>query len=288
MSVPEYEIKMEKFKISYNASTLTGSREYNQDVFLADSVISEPESNSNQYFEDEYITSDTLKVFVVCDGVGMFKNSGMAAKAALEAVSKRVETCNATVEAAESDNDDSSVSLHDWVVETIGAAKEAMLAYCNENCTAGSSTISMLAIRNNEYVYANIGDSPAFLMKENGDFSELSLRHNLATLRRMLNEEPAEGEERVLLYHLGEKNQDVASTVNITQGTLGDKDAFLVCSDGVVNILSEKEIQQLLSEKKSSCVFVIDARNTEDSDNCTAITVYIEAYSDDACTDDAE
>ena len=276
---------MEKFKISYNASTVTGSREYNQDVFLVDSVISEPNSKSNQYFEDEYITSDTVKVFVVCDGVGMFKNSGMAAKSALEAVSERVEAYNSAVESAEADKDDISITLRDWVVETISAAKESMLDYCSKNCTAGSSTISMLAIRNNEYVYANIGDSPAFLMKENGDFSELSIRHNLATLRRMLNEEPAEGEECVLIYHLGERRQDVASTVNIKQGTLGDKDAFLVCSDGVVNILSEKEIQQLLSEKKSSCVFVTDAEKTEGSDNCTAITIYTEAYSDDASTD---
>lgn len=267
-------------KIKYSSATVVGGRAYNQDVLLADTFISTENTTDKQTFGGECVSAEEIKVFAVCDGVGMYTNSGCIAHVALQTVGARVKEYNSCINTEKQVD----ISLRDWVIDTVEAAKKAVSDYCIENDTAGSSTISLLAIRHNEYVFANIGDSPAFLLNKDGELRELSVRQTLATLHRMLGGEPDPAEEGVLLYHLNDRTQSVCDIVNIIQGTLNDNDAFLVCSDGVFDIFGEDEIKKLLNEKADADVFTAFADAIIDTDNCTAIAVYVHCVEEDtAC-----
>lgn len=266
-------------KIKYSSATVVGGRANNQDVLLADTFISAENITDKQTFDGECVSAEEIKVFAICDGVGMYTNSGCIARVALEAVDARVKEYNSCVNTENVD-----FSLRDWVIETIEAAKKSVSDYCLENDTAGSSTISLLAIRQNEYVFANIGDSPGFLLNGGGSFSTISFSHTLASLHKMLDSDVDPAEEGVLLYHLNDRTQSVADVVNITQGTLNDNDAFLVCSDGVFDIFGEDEIKNLLNQKADADVFTAFADAIIDADNCTAIAVYVHCGAEDtAC-----
>lgn len=281
---------MNNFKIKFSAATAVGKREINQDIFLADKALSSADSIHEQYFENVCMTTEGLKVFALCDGIGSYKNSGFAAHAALSRIREDVAEYNKNLSSAETEEsyDFSEVTkevgnsfpkegdLRALTITLLENAKKSMLKFCYENNYNGSSsTIAILAIKDDDFVFANIGDSPCFLKNAQGEFKELSLRHNLATYKRLLNDVAQEGDERILLYHLGDKSSDVVLTANVVAGKLSDKDAFIICSDGVATI-DVTTMSDMLSEQKASYKFVEMATGVEDADNCTAITVYID------------
>lgn len=260
---------MDNYKINYSAATAPGNRDENQDVFLADEVVSKPKITNNQYYQEEFDLSDKIRLFVVADGVGSLRDSADATKIALDAIKDKVEKTNIDEKIEE-------INLKEFVIDAITTAQRTMINYCSQMVTCGSSTITLLAIRGREFVFANIGDSPAFLLRNDNEIRELSLRHNMATLKKLLNEDFVEGEERMLLYHLGEKNINVSLTANVVCDTIKNGDAFLLCSDGVFNVLGLDRIREMLTQRKLSFVFVTEATESYDSDNCTAITIYVD------------
>lgn len=258
-------------KIEYSATTTVGSREYNQDVFLVDETISNLGIDETQHtVSASTLSQHTIKLFVVCDGVGSYKDSGFAAQKALEGIKDfHLKT-----------NPENITDLKAWVIEAIQAGKDAMESYCFEHGLDGSTTIALLAIKGDEYVFANIGDSPAYLLR-NDELKELSFKHNMAEYRRLLNEIPAEYEHSILLHHLGEFNLNIPLTAHFDGGKLYHKDAFVICTDGVSNALMVNFIQ-MLSSKTSSYDFAIKSGEAINSDNCTAITIYVEDLTDES------
>lgn len=250
--------------ISYNAATTTGDQEKNQDVFLADYFISSPNMVEDQNYVGCCNARNSLHVFAVCDGIGMHEDSGRAAEIALKEIRKRCIDFN------EEENDLSIDSLKEWVAESLVAAKDSMLSFCKDNKINGSSTIVILAIANGNYVMSNIGDSPAFII-ENNEIKELSLRHNMATLKKMIGATPSEGEECILLHHLGEDLLTCEEKV----GMIKENTVFFICSDGVSNVFDNKDLFDLLQDGMKSDFFVLNASKVPGSDNCTAIMICI-------------
>ncbi len=186
------------------------------------------------------------------------------------------------IDAHDSDEDaaedaEEKTDLRAWVIFALEEAKKAMLDFCRENnCRGASSTISMLIMREDEYIFANIGDSPCYLRNGDGRFRELSFKHNLASYKRAINADWLESDERVLLYHLGDEKNEIILTANIVNSKINPGDAFIVCSDGVSSAFEAGIIGNKLFEQTPSYKFVSEAARAEYADNCTAITVYVE------------
>lgn len=290
---------MKNYNIKFNAATSVGGREMNQDVFFANNVISDADTTKDQYFEDVFSCSNgDISVFAVCDGIGSYKNSGFAAHAALTKIRDLVEEYKICFNSEETKNDveentadvsqneisadedtkEDKIDLKAWVFYALNEGKQAMLRFCREKgCNGESSTIAMLVFRNDEYIFANIGDSPCYFRDATGNFKELSFKHNLANYKRLMNVEYAESDERVLLHHFGDKSNEIMLTANIVSGKIDHKDAFIICSDGVATTLGVDVVNKMLSEQQPSYKYVTEAAKVQDADNCTAITIYIEA-----------
>lgn len=276
---------MNKLTIKFNAATAIGSRDSNQDVFLADEVISDAACSGEQYFEDAISTSDEIHVFAVCDGIGSFKNSGFAACAALDAIKEKAASYNAMLADNQNEGAESAVSLTEWVSVALNDARQAIFNYWRDKDQYGSSTtIALLAVRGNEYVFANIGDSPGYIRKPDNKLVELSVKHNLAAFKRSIGEDPGESDSCILLFHLGESNIDMEFMTNLKFGTLEPGDAILVCTDGVDNEFKAEDMNSMLAEGKPSHMFVKQGVAAQNADNCTAITIYVEGIAEN--TDD--
>lgn len=271
---------MNKLTLKFNAATDIGTRDSNQDVFLADEVVSDAACSGEQYFEDVISTSDKIHVFAVCDGIGSFKNSGFAAGAALDAIKKKAASYNAMLADGQNEDAESVVSLTEWVSAALNDARQSLFNYWRDKDQYGSSTtIALLAVRGDEYVFANIGDSPGYLRKAD-KLIELSVKHNLAAFKRSIGEIPDESDSCILLFHLGESSIDIEFMTNLKSGTLEPGDTIIMCTDGVDNEFNADDINSMLAEGKPSHVFVKQAAGAQNSDNCTAITIYVDGIAE--------
>lgn len=241
--------------LSVTAKTSIGSREKNQDVYYVDGRIST--ENETQY-EIQFEDDNKLHVFAVCDGIGQYQYSGEVAAKALEAIQKHQEKTNENLQ---------SIDLKRWCEEALICANLAI----RESKLRGSTTIALLAIYQDEYVFVNSGDSPGYVVTNN-NIQELSVRHNMATFKKLLGMQPCIGEECILLHHLGEKE--------VVYGEKQDKmkdeaQTFILCSDGVTNAFDEETLLKDIQEQQEADYFVEKSSQLENADNCTCIIIRI-------------
>lgn len=120
----------------------------------------------------------------------------------------------------------------------------------SRQCRCGS-TISLLLLYNGKYYIENMGDSRIYLLRK-GHLDQLTKDQSLvAQLVRegRITEEEARGSEQknVLTMCLG--MFDIPHSFFLS-GTLKRSDLFLLCSDGLYNVLETKEIEHILNQKK--------------------------------------
>ena len=98
------------------------------------------------------------------------------------------------------------------------------------------------------YVYVcNVGDSRAYRLRD-GEFLQLSVDH--------VEKRPGrENKKAPLTQHLGFGNEDIQIEPYIAKGELQKGDVYLLCSDGLTDMLTNFEISDIIlrSEDAESC-----------------------------------
>ena len=114
------------------------------------------------------------------------------------------------------------------------------------------STFVSLSVRENSAVMVNIGDSRAYLFRE-GTLSQLSRDHT--AIRQMVELGVMSGEaarkhpdRHKLTQHLGIFPEEMVIEPYLAAGTIAPGDLFILCSDGLTDMLSDTELRALLDE----------------------------------------
>ncbi len=250
-------------KYSFSAATHVGDRETNQDNFSVCGQI--PFASEDESYRLGSVGSDKFPAaFVLCDGIGSYESSAQTAVRTLETVNECSKDYPDAPDKAE------------WVRDAVKAVQQNVSSFLKENMLKGGNTLTMLMLDENEFIFTNVGDSPAFIMTKDNELTELSVRHNLATYKKLTGQPVEPDDSRYLIFSIGSNLYDLKHALSIKRRSLSAGDCFLLCSDGVTNELSEEEIAFMLSEKMTADEFVARAASNEGSDNCTAIVIYIE------------
>lgn len=130
-----------------------------------------------------------------------------------------------------------TMKLNDAIVE----AKKQL---CTDRC--GSTMIALYF--SSSYVYTcNIGDSRAYRLRD-GEFLQLSVDHV---------EKRPEGERKKapLTQHLGIDPEDMQIEPYIAKGKISKGDIYLLCSDGLTDMLTNFEISDIMltCEEPADC-----------------------------------
>jgi PPM family protein phosphatase len=143
------------------------------------------------------------------------------------------------------------------------------------------STLTLLTIRDNRFYLAQVGDSRAYLLR-NGNLVQLTRDHSIVW---QLYEDHLITKED--LSHHPRKNLITRSIgthpeveADIQNDQVHPHDIFLICSDGLTDVLSDQDIQNFASaDGKSSqeiCRMLVDAANAGGGpDNITVVIVRI-------------
>lgn len=181
------------------------------------------------------------------------------------------------------------IDFNDAIREAIVYANEEIIRMANERleCAGMGTTIVVTLFHDDRVIIANVGDSRMYRLRDK-EMTQLTTDHSL--VQEMLDngyisEEEAQlsASRNLITRALGIADQ---VEVDVAQDTLQNGDIYLLCSDGLTDLVTDDEILQLLLQSKdglkTGCKRLISLANEKGGkDNISVILISLqEAYSD--------
>ncbi len=224
--------------------------------------------NVREENEDYYAHFETVNgtFFVLCDGMGGIKGGKEAAEITIKHIEAFV-------------NEDWEDSPQKLIKNSIEFANEKVIRFFRKKGTAlkPGTTIVMVLIRDNKVYYAHVGDSRIYYQTGKKIF-KLTKDHsyvmNLVDRKIITEEEAGEHIRRNEITKAIGIKEIAEPTICKEPISPADDDFVLLCSDGLTNELSNKEILQVLlnNEKTEEKVkkLINKALESGGNDNITA------------------
>lgn len=181
------------------------------------------------------------------------------------------------------------IDFNDAIREAIVYANDEIIRMANERleCAGMGTTIVVTLFHGDGVIIANVGDSRMYRLRDKA-LTQLTTDHSL--VQEMLDngyisEEEAQlsASRNLITRALGIADQ---VEVDVAQDTIQNGDTYLLCSDGLTDLVTDQEIlQQLLlsnDDLKTGCKELISLANEKGGkDNISVILISLqEAYSD--------
>ncbi len=221
--------------------------------------------------EDGALTHPQL--IAVADGMGGHAGGEIASAIALEILARRA----AVFVDREMDKD----SADDYFNSTIDEIDEALKAASDENPTLSGlgTTLTALFIRDNQAVLLHVGDSRAYRIR-GAAIEQLSVDHTvmqeLLSSGTITQADIAEHPQRSMLTQALMGSQILSIGLHVFD--LKDADRFILCSDGLSGVLSDKEIKTLVKSQSptDAVAALVDATYINGApDNVTVVVADI-------------
>lgn len=233
--------------------------------------------------EDNYLINDELNLFVCCDGMGGHVGGEYASAIAV----------NTVEEVLASIDSDERVVLPDASTEPVDRAREKLRYAIRlagkrifEKATAepeykGMGTTALaLVIEGSNFLIAHVGDSRGYLLRE-GRIEQLTEDHSLVNEKvkaGVLTAEEAKTHKlrNIITRSLGYM-EEVEVDIQVRAVRRGDK--FMLCSDGLSNLVSTAEIGEMMQRhgpQQASRKLVQLACERGGDDNVTVVTVRVD------------
>lgn len=137
------------------------------------------------------------------------------------------------------------------------------------------TTVAALYLSQDEAVSCNMGDSKVFRIRNN-QMMQISEDHTdeKIMLSMGIKKKP------VLLQYLGVPNTEMAIEPFVAKGDIQDEDIFVLCSDGVTDVIRPDEIYSLIKEKKvdeAVKAIIAEVNMRDGADNATIVIAKLTA-----------
>lgn len=194
--------------------------------------------------EDALLVLSSYGMFAVADGMGGHQAGEIASGIAMSELGK------IAAELDEITND----KLESWLKEAIDHANHVIYETSVlhlENQGMGT-TLTLLVLRQTQGFVAHIGDSRAYLWRDEGLVRltvDHSLTEELVRMGQITVEEALNHPQRhILMRALGTSKQ---ISIDYQMCDLRPGDVFLLCTDGFSNLLSDEEITEKFMQPES-------------------------------------
>ena len=196
------------------------------------------------------------QVIAVADGMGGHAAGEVASRIAVEVLQRLAPTLTAA------DIDEDSVS--DLLMHSLHSIDADIAAVAEEEIEKRGmgTTLTALLIRDKQIALLHVGDSRCYRLR-GSSLEQLSNDHTV--IQELLDQgaispaEAAEHPQRSMLTQALRGDGDVTPVLQVYEIKKGDR--FLLCSDGLSGVLTEKEIKMGLkkSDKDEAVKFLVDA-----------------------------
>src|SRR4051812_47246828 len=203
-----------------------------------------------EHNEDSFLINEDLGLYVVCDGMGGHAGGETASRLAVQTVEREL----LSAKLREDDPFKSNGSLANTPLA--GALREAVEGACaavfrtsraNPELAGMGTTCISLLLHDDHALVGHVGDSRCYLVR-GGDVHQLSEDHSLVNEQvraGLLTEEEARHSrlKNIITRSVGFE-EDVLVDVIGVETQAGDR--FLLCSDGLSNLIEADEIRDAL------------------------------------------
>jgi PPM family protein phosphatase len=235
--------------------------------------------------EDSFLIDEELQLYVVADGMGGHAGGGTASRIAVETIDKELRRARES-----RDNPFISTSnLQDALIpEALRTAVEkACLAIYtaaqeDSRLSGMGTTVISLVVKDDQAFFAHVGDSRAYLIR--GELiQQISEDHSLVNEQikaGMITPEEAKHSryKNIITRSVGFEEEVQVDVMGVISEP---GDVFLLCSDGLANMLEDKEIHELVLQTQQFPDVpqkLIDLANERGGDdNITVIVVQVQA-----------
>lgn len=222
------------FTISAACGCLTGKRRgNNEDNFYFDGhFLPAKNAGLEKVLTCQYGPEKKVADFGVFDGMGGQADGQIASSLAAEVFADSVR------DAAAADRDGHCACLQ----AVLKRMSDAVWEQAEADFTDMGTTAAVLRLSGDSYYAANVGDSRIFLCRD-GQLAQISRDHTDEDLLRetgLLNRKPR------LTQFIGISPDELTVNPYVTSGNVLSSDIFLICSDGLTDMVSEKEITAIL------------------------------------------
>ena len=238
--------------------------------------------NSN---EDSYTASPAKKLFLVADGMGGHAAGEIASQMAAAAMEQLL----GVVEDPEEDPEELLRSAAE------GANTRVYESQLRDPALAGmGSTLTALSFQDLHYYVAHVGDSRAYILRD-GALEQITRDHSLVwqlyesgVLKK--DELSSHPQKNLITRSIGPHPY---IEVDVERGEARVGDVFLLCSDGLSDVVTDDQIRDVLAEPASTpqrmCERLVRMANEAGGpDNITAVVVRLEAQGDLSDADDGK
>lgn len=233
-----------------------------------------------EHNEDSFLVNEDLGLYVVCDGMGGHAGGETASRLAVQTIERELISARLRPD----DPFSSKLPLADSPLA--GALREAVEGACaavfrtskmNPELHGMGTTCISLLINGEHALVGHVGDSRAYLVRD-GEVTQVSEDHSLVNEQvraGLLTAEEAKTSrlKNIITRSVGFE-EDVLVDVLGVESRVGDR--FLLCSDGLANLVDNGEIrdhlaQHPLDEIPQKLIALANERGGDD--NITAIAV---------------
>lgn len=230
--------------------------------------------------EDSYLIDEELQLFVVADGMGGHAGGGTASRIAVETIDKELRGVrNSPTSPFKAETSLQDSPLPDFLRAAVEkACFEIYRAAQEDPRLAGmGTTVISLCVQHQHALFAHVGDSRAYLIR--GDLiQQISEDHSLVNEQikaGMITPDEARHSryKNIITRSVGFEEEVQVDVMGIM---LEPNDAFVLCSDGLANLVEDKEIREVVmgTELKDTPKKLIDLANERGGDdNITVIVV---------------
>lgn len=251
-------------------------RQNNEDAFLALAIDSHEVRYLGKIGEAPLASNDF--VFAVSDGMGGAKSGEIASKLAVDRITQLFPP---TLRKSRASKPEARIEVLNTLFASIHQDL-TLLSRSYEECSGMGATLSLCWVAQDQLYFAHIGDSRIYHYPLAGGSRQLTDDHNhVGWLRRkgQINEREARMHPLRHSLHqaMGAGLRHIEPQVGTVPYAVGDR--FLLCSDGVIDGLWDRNLDELIREtpvtpgKSVAQRIVEEAIEKSGRDNATAVVL---------------
>lgn len=213
-----------------------------------------------------------LPLFIVADGMGGHKAGEVASRLTVDIISKEI--------MQKASNISNLKVASNTIKNAIELANKEVFEYSlsHEECNGMGTTVTLGYVYNNSFIVAHVGDSRAYYLRNKKLVritEDHSLVNELIKTGEITRSEALNHPQRNVILRAVGTDTDINIDIDIVK--INASDIFIICSDGLTNMIDESKIQEIFEKTEDiehACELAIEsAIEKGGKDNITVIGI---------------